>query len=65
MELSFLKMEPRWNGLVVSMSASHAVGRGFASLPTHTKDHQKNDTDSLPAWHSGVRVGQLQRSPIV
>ena len=27
--------------LVVSMSASHAIGRGLASQPGHTKDHHK------------------------
>ena len=26
-------------GLVVSVSVSHKVGRGFASQPGHTKDH--------------------------
>ena len=26
-------------GLVVSVSVSHTVGRGFASRPGHTKDH--------------------------
>ena len=29
-------------GVVVNVPASHAVGRGFASLPGHTKDHHKN-----------------------
>ena len=32
------------HGLVVSVSASHAVGRGFASRSDHTKDHHKNGT---------------------
>ena len=40
-----------------SYSASHAVGRGFAPQPGHTKDHHKNGTNYLPAWHTGVRVG--------
>ena len=40
--------------LVVSMSASHAVGRGFASRPGHTKDQYKNGTYYLPALYSGV-----------
>ena len=43
--------------LVVSMSASHAVGRGFAPQPGHTKDHHKNGMNCLPAWHVSVRVG--------
>ena len=37
-------------GLVVSVSASHTVGRGFASRPSHTKDHHKNGTDCLLAY---------------
>ena len=28
-------------GLVVSVSASHAIGRGFVYRPGHTKDHCK------------------------
>ena len=39
-------------GLVVSVSAPHTVGRGFASQPGHTKDHHKNGTNCLPAWHA-------------
>ena len=34
-------VRPRLDGLVVSMSASHAVGCGFASRMGHTKDHHK------------------------
>ena len=41
-----------WFGLVVSVAASHMVGRGFASQPDHTKDHHKNGTNCLPAWHA-------------
>ena len=34
------------------MSASHTVGRGFASLPGHTKDHHKMvQTASLHCTH--------------
>ena len=43
-------------GLVVSVSASHTAGRGFASRPDHTKDHHKNGTNCLPAWHA-MRLG--------
>ena len=43
-------------GLVVSVSACHAVGREFASRPGHTIDHHKNGTNCLPAWHAGIRV---------
>ena len=35
-------------GLVVSLSASHVVGRGFASQLGHTKDHHKNGTKPAP-----------------
>ena len=42
--------------LVVSVSASHTVGRGFASRPDNTKDHHKNGTNCLPAWHA-LRLG--------
>ena len=34
-------------GLVVSVSTSHTVGRGFASRPGQTKDHHKNGTECL------------------
>ena len=53
---------PRWVGLVVSVSTSHAVGRGFALRPGHTKDHYKNATNCFPAWHADVRVGVCQCS---
>ena len=36
-------MGPHRVGLVVSMSASHAVGHGFTPPPgDHTKDHHKD-----------------------
>ena len=35
--------------LVVRVSASHAVGHGFAPLPGQNKDHHKNGTNCLPA----------------
>ena len=38
--------------LSVSVSASHTVGRVFASRPGHTKDHHKNGTNCLPACHT-------------
>ena len=35
------------------VSASHTVlGGEFASRPVHTKDHHKNGTNCLPAWHA-------------
>ena len=36
-------------GLVVSVSASTKVDRGFASRPGHIKDHHKNGTNCPPA----------------
>ena len=44
----------------LSESASHVVGRGFVSQPGHTKDHYKNSTNCLPAWHTGFGVGMWQ-----
>ena len=45
--------QPRRVGLVVSMSASDAVGRGFAPRPGHTKDHDKMvQTSSLLGTHA-------------
>ena len=37
------------DGLV---STSHTVGREFASRSGQTKDHHKNGTNCLPAWHA-------------
>ena len=34
----------------------HAEDRGFAPRPGLTKDHHKNGTNCLPAWHEGIRV---------
>ena len=39
-------------GSVGSVSASRTVGREFAFRPGHTKDHHKNGTNCLPAWHA-------------
>ena len=39
-------------GSVGSVSASRTVGHEFASRPGHTKDHHKNGTNCLPAWHA-------------
>ena len=41
---------PCRDGLVVSVSASHAVDFGFAPRPVHHKN-----TNYLPAWHAGFR----------
>ena len=39
--------KPCRDSLVVSVSASNAVGREFASRPDHTKVHYKNGTNLL------------------
>ena len=53
-----MQRDPRQVGfIVVSVSTSHALGRGFTPQLSHTKDHNKNDTNCLPAWHACVRVG--------
>ena len=50
------KLLPCRAKLVVSVRASHTVGRRFASQPGHTKDHRENGTNCLPAWHA-MRYG--------
>ena len=47
-------------GLVVSVSTSHAAGIGFVPKPVHTKDHHKNGTNCLSAWHTANRIGVWQ-----
>ena len=39
-------------GLVVSVPASHTVGREFASWPGHTKTIIKMVQTAPPAWHA-------------
>ena len=49
---------PHWNGLVISMAASHVVGHGFAPQSGHTKDHHKNyrhQVRSLTLQHDCVK----------
>ena len=48
----FANQGPCRVGSVGSVSASRTVGREFASRPGHTKDHHKNGTNCLPAWHA-------------
>ena len=47
-----------YSGQPVSLSP----GKSFASQPGHTKEHHKNGTDGLPAWHACIRVGVWQCS---
>ena len=63
--LSFKYAIPCQVCLVVSVSASHTVGREFASRPSYTKDHHKHGTNCLHAWHACARVGVWQCSPTV
>ena len=50
---------PRRDGLVVSVAASHAIGHGFAFLPSHTKDHHKNCMHALgQEIDSAVRLSE-------
>ena len=44
----YLLYAPCRVGSVGSVSASHMVGREFASRPGHTKDHHKNGTNCPP-----------------
>ena len=37
------------SSLWVSVSASNAVGRGFACRTGHTKEHHENGTNCVPA----------------
>ena len=53
----FRRERPCRVGLVVSVYASHTVGRALASWPGHTKDNHKDGTNYLPALHAYVRVG--------
>ena len=46
------KQSPCRVGLVVKVSASQTGDREFASRPGPTKDHHKNGTNCLPAWHA-------------
>ena len=40
LSVNIMNVEPIWDGLVLSVSASDVVGCGFASRPYHSKDHQ-------------------------
>ena len=44
-------LKPLQYGLVVIVSASHAVDPGFTPRMGHIKDHHKN---GMYAWHAGV-----------
>ena len=36
----------------ISVLLSHAVSRGFVPRSGHIKNHHKNGTNCLPAWHA-------------
>ena len=42
---------------LVSVSASHELGREFVPRQGHTTDHHKTSKNCLPALHSCIRVG--------
>ena len=44
-------LKPHWGGLVVSVSASHGVGRGFAPQLGHAKDHHNKSANTLALCH--------------
>ena len=52
----------RQDGSVVIVFASHRVGH---TQPGHTKDHHKNGTNYLPAWHAMRYVGVWQCTPTI
>ena len=53
------------DGLVVSVSASHAEGCVFASRSGHTKDHLKIGKGCFPAWDTCVMIGVLTVQPVL
>ena len=46
-----MNLSPRQDGLVVSVSACHVVGRGFSPRLSHTKDHHENGTNAFRLEH--------------
>ena len=56
---------PGRDGIVVSVSASRVVGRGFACRPGLTKGHYKSGTNCTSASHSGFGIGDWQCNPTV
>ena len=53
------KTEPRRHGLVVRVSASHAVGRGSAPRPGHTKDHHNTVQNRSSIVHTDCLKGRV------
>ena len=51
---------PLFDSHSTSQIISHAVDRGFASRPGHTKDHHKNRANCLLTWHTCVKVSIWQ-----
>ena len=62
---AFLDGGPCQVGLVFRLFASHTVGRGFAPLPGHTKDHHKMVQTASLHRHACVRVRVWQCSSTV
>ena len=59
---AFWDVGPCQVGLVFRLSASHTVGREFASQSGHTKDHHKMVQTASLHRHACVRVGVWQCS---
>ena len=48
------------DGLMINVSGTYEVGRGFTPRLGHPKDHRRNGINCLPTWPTGVRVGVWQ-----
>ena len=61
MQSSTVKLHRWWPCRVGSVGST--VSREFASRPGHTKDHHKNGTNCLPAWHAMCYGRSLEVQP--
>ena len=55
---------PHYVGLVVSVSASHAVVNRFVPQTIHSKDHHQIGRKCLLAWHACIKVGIDDAAPL-
>ena len=51
-------------GLVVSVSASHAVGNRFVPQTIHSKEHHIIGRKCLLGWHTYIKVGIDNAAPL-
>ena len=56
----WLRLSSHRVGLAVSVSASRAIGRGFAPPVGSWQKLSKNGKNCLPTWHTCVRIGLRQ-----